>query len=232
MGTPPPPLPKPGLMSAAEHERVAAAIRQAEAKTAGEIFAVAARASDDYRFIPLLWAALATLIGGTLAAFAWPLVSAALTDGGDWGSGAAALSAQALAIGQIAVFVGLALLTLVPAIGLALVPKPIQFSRCRRHATEQFLAHNLHVTRERTGVLIFVSMREHFATILADEGIAQHVDDAVWAAIVEELIARIVADDLTGGFEAAIAACGTVLAEHIPPGATSENELPDRLVEI
>ncbi len=226
------PLPNPGLLSPAEHERIAAAIRAAEAKTAGEIFAVVARSSDDYRFIPLLWAALATLVGGTLAAFVWPLASTALIDGGEWGGEGGTLSAQALAIGQIAVFVCLALLTLVPAVRLALVPKPIQFARCRRHATEQFLAHNLHVTRERTGVLIFVSMREHFATILADEGIAEHVDDAVWADIVENLIARIVADDLAGGFEAAIMACGAVLAGHVPPAATSENELPDRLVEI
>ncbi|MEM7566115.1 MAG: TPM domain-containing protein, partial [Pseudomonadota bacterium] len=198
--------------------------------TAGEIFAVAARSSDSYRFIPLLWAALATLIGGTLAAFAWPLVSGTVSQG--WGENAAGVSAQALALGQIAVFVCLALLTLVPAVRLALVPKPVQFARCRRHATEQFLAHNLHVTEARTGVLIFVSMAERFATILADEGIAEHVDDAVWAEIVEDLIARITEGDLAGGFEAAIAACGAVLAEHVPPGVMSENELPDRLVEI
>ncbi|MEM7566650.1 MAG: hypothetical protein AAF321_05400 [Pseudomonadota bacterium] len=137
MSAPPPPSPKPALMSAAEHDRIAAAIRRAESLTAGEIFAVAARSSDSYRFIPLLWAALATLIGGTLAAFAWPLVSGTVSQG--WGEGAAGASAQALALGQIAVFVCLALLTLIPAVRLALVPKPVQFARCRRHATEQFL---------------------------------------------------------------------------------------------
>ena len=71
------------LFSDAEHERIAAAIRNAESATSGEIFAVAARASDGYRFIPLLWAALVTLIGGTLAAFLWPLLAGLLADDAD-----------------------------------------------------------------------------------------------------------------------------------------------------
>ena len=220
------------LLTPAEHDRIAATIRAAEATTSGEIFAVAARASDGYRFIPLLWAALVTLIGGTLTAFLWPLVAGLFAEREGWGDPVIWLSAQSLGVGQFVVFLGLAALTLVPALRVRLVPKAIQFARCRRHATEQFLAHNLHATKERTGVLIFVSMAERFATILADEGIAAKVDDEVWADIVEALVARIVEDDLAGGFETAIAACGAVLAEHVPPSATAENELPDRLVEI
>ena len=48
----------------------------------------------------------------------------------------------------------------------------------QRRAAEQFIAKNLHLTRERTGVMIFVSLGERMAELIADEGIADHVDAA------------------------------------------------------
>jgi putative membrane protein len=50
------------LISPADKERVAQAIRAAEEKTAGEIFCVIARHSSDYRLVPLAWAAALALV--------------------------------------------------------------------------------------------------------------------------------------------------------------------------
>lgn len=202
-------------MTPQEHERVARAIRAAEERTAGEIFAVLARSSDDYRFIPVLWAALATLLGGFLAALVNPLASAG-----------------SLAIGQFVAMLVLSGIASIPRLRPYLVPAAVKRHRAARHAMEQFLAHNLHATPERTGVLVFASLAEHHAAIVADEGIDAQVDEGVWIEIVDRMTERLAEGQVAEAFEEAIAACGEVLAEHVPPSAVSENELPDRLVEV
>jgi putative membrane protein len=225
------------LLTPAEHERVAAAIRAAEANTSGEIFAVAARASDGDRILPVLWAALATLLGGILAGLLWPYIAALTSGAPGWTAQSddlapAASSAPSLAAGQAFVFAMLAALSQIPKLRSFFVPRRLRERRTHRHAMEQFLAHNLHATQARTGVLVFVSVAERTAIVIADKGIHDRVDPAVWADIVRDLTAQVAEGRLSDGLTAAIAACGRVLAEHFPPGLSDENELPDRLVEI
>ena len=54
-------------LAAHDRDRISEAIRAAEANTCGEIYVVVARAVDDFRFVPVLWAAIAALI------LPWPL---------------------------------------------------------------------------------------------------------------------------------------------------------------
>ena len=86
-------------------------------------------------------------------------------------------------------------------------------------------------TRNRCGILIFVSMAEHYARVIADEGIAQKVHQAEWQAEIDTLIGHIRAGRIAAGFVAAIERCGAVLAIYAPPDG-SANELPDRLYII
>jgi putative membrane protein len=97
---------------------------------------------------------------------------------------------------------------------------------------EQFLAHGLHVTEERTGVLILAALADHQVEIIADESIHSRVDQAVWADAVEALVKGMKRGDTATGFEVAISLCGGVLAEHFPPRAMNPNEIKDRLVLI
>jgi len=203
------------LFDQAGHERVAQAIRAAEATTSGEIFVVVARASDDYRFIPLLWAALATLLGGFLAAALDP-----------------ALSAARLAVEQAIALVLLGALASLPRLRPWLVPRAVKQRRAGRHAMEQFLAHNLHTTERRTGVLIFVSLAERYAAVIADKTINDVVAQETWDDIVGQLTAGFRRGHGADGLAEAIARVGRVLAERFPPGMLDHNELPDRLVEI
>ena len=80
---------------------------------------------------------------------------------------------------------------------------------------EQFLAKNLHLTRERTGVLIFVSLGERMAELIADEGIADHVDQHVWDKAMAALTEGMKRGDPEAGFAAAVGLCGDVLAEMV-----------------
>ena len=206
--------------TSADHARIAVAIREAETATTGEIFAVFARRSDSY-FFPSAFVALAlSLLAGLLTGLAAYLSGVHLP--------ALALETTQ-AVGALAI---LALLGLVPRLRLALVPAGLKTERAHRMAMAQFMAHNLHATAERTGVLIFVSEAEHHAEIVADAGIHAKVPQAEWDAIVLVLTEAARADRLADGMVEAIAHAGRLLATHFPAGAGNPNELPDRLVEL
>lgn len=197
------------------HARVAAAIRAAEARTSGEIFVVVASASSDYRTPPLLWAGLATLVAGFLTAAIMPDIAAG-----------------SLALGQAIVFTLLAAAASVPAWRMRFVPRAARISACEDRARAQFLAHNLHATPSRTGVMIFVSLAERHAEILADTAIDEKVPENFWRATVDALTADIAADRLADALSSAVASCGAALAEHFPRRSDDTNELPDKVVEI
>ena len=113
---------------------------------------------------------------------------------------------------------------------MAFVPRAIASARSHDAALRQFAAHGLHLTENRTGVLVFVSAAEHHAEIVADAGIAEKVPQEAWDAIVADLIAAARENRLADGYVAAIAEAGKILATHFPGDGANPNELPDRLV--
>lgn len=202
------------VISAKDRKRISRAISDAEKKTSGEIVAVVAASSDDYIFIPLLWAALAAL--------AVPAVLFPLTE----------LHVAAIYAAQLGVFAMLGLLSQWRPLRLALVPRRVKRARAHRHATAQFLAQNLHMTKGRTGVLIFVSIAERFAEVIADQGIYEKVPPETWDGVVGELTRHIGENRVADGFVAATQMCADILAEHFPPGSADDNELPDHLIVL
>lgn len=219
--------------------RIADAIAAAEATTSGEIFCVLARQVSSYRDISLGWAAAAALLL-PLGLIPFGFDPAWIPGLGD-GWQAAHLSSTDVIVGQSlaayaliqsAVFLTAFLLTSIPGVRRMITPRSVRRARVRRAAMEQFLAHGLHVTQARTGVLIFAALSDHQVEVVADEGIYSKVDHAVWADAVEALAKGMKQGDPAAGFEVAIGLCGAVLAEHFPPGASNLNEVEDRLVLI
>jgi putative membrane protein len=96
---------------------------------------------------------------------------------------------------------------------LALVPRAVRRARAHRAALEKFVIRHVTHTRNRCGILI-VSMAEHYARVIADEGIAQKVSNAEWQAAIDVLIAHIRDGRIAAGFVAATQRCGAVLAAH------------------
>ncbi|MBO6539880.1 MAG: TPM domain-containing protein [Rhizobiaceae bacterium] len=211
---------KKSALTQEEHNRIADAIRTAEARTSGEIICVLARSSDGY-FYPAAFAVtialmLASLIAAVVLERMWVIVPM-------WQFAAAQILALATA---------LLLLWRWPALRIRFVPRALRYRRAHRNAIEQFLARNIHVTENRTGVLIFLSLAERYAEVIADAGINVHVSQERWNAIVADLISHAARGDIVGGYEGAVAACGDMLAEAFPPASGNENELDDHLVEI
>ncbi|SFT40387.1 TPM domain-containing protein [Mesorhizobium sp. YR577] len=207
-------------MSAEDHARIAEAIRAAEKDTAGEIYCVVARSSDSY-FFPAGFMILATILILSLAVafgleYWWVSVRAPVF-----------VAAQLLAAAS-----ALILLWLVPSARILLVPRGLRYRRAHDNASKQFLARNVHLTSERTGVLIFVSLAERYAAVVADAGINQHVPQEAWDDVIRELTAHARQDRLPDGFVRAIATVGSMLVTHFPISSGDVNELDDHLVEI
>jgi putative membrane protein len=202
------------MISEADKARVVDAIRAAEASTSGEIFCVIAQQSSDYRLVPLAWAALLALVVPA------PLIYLTL-----W-------PASAIYLVQLLVFVIVTVGLSRPGIRFHLVPRRAKHDHAHAQAMRQFFAQGLHHTEQRTGVLIFASVAERYAEIVADAGINAKVSPEVWDKAIAALIAGIKDGRPGEGFVAAVTQCGEVLAQHFPPGALNRDEVPNRLVEI
>jgi len=219
--------------------RIADAIRAAEARTSGEIFCVMARRVSAYRDISLGWAAAAALI---LPLGLIPLgLDPAWVPGLGSGWEAAHLASSdvvvsqalgAYALIQATVFLIVFLLTSIPGVSRFVTPRAVRRARVRKAALQQFLAHGLHVTEARTGVLIFAALGDHQVEVVADKGIHSKVDQSVWGDAVAVLAKGLRQDDPAGGFVAAIGLCGAVLAEHFPPALRNPNEVENKIVVI
>ena len=200
----------------ADRARITAAIHAAEKDTSGEFVAVAAHASDHYLGFPLVWStALALLLPGMVLFLPH--------------APRAALIYQI----QLATFIGLMLfLNFVPALHMALVPKRVRHAHASRMARMQFYLQGVHRTREHSGVLFFVSLAERYVEVVADKGIHENLGDAHWQEVVDTFLQHVEKDDVTGGFVAAIEACGKAMAEHYPAKPGDPDELSDGLIEI
>jgi putative membrane protein len=201
-------------ISAQDRDRISAAIRGVEAKTSGEIVCVLARTSSDATALPVLMAATVAL------ALPWLLV--AFTE----------MSVHRILLLQIAAFLVLAPMLCLPRVRVSLVPPAARRAASHRAAMQQFVLRNLANKADRTGVMIFVSLTERYARIIADEGIAARVPQSEWQAAVDALVAHMRDGRIADGFVAAIDACGNVLATHFPRTGTSRDDLPDRIYVI
>lgn len=229
------------MLSDTDRARIESAVKTAEVGTTGEIYCVVAGESSDYREVPIAWGAIAALAGPAVLLAFGIHVTAPDDFGQGWSAAQMSTAAEATAraalsgaiILQCVLFVVVAILVAIPPVRRLLTPRPLKRERVRRRAQEQFLAKNLQATRERTGVLIYVSASEHMAELIADQGIAAKVDAAAWDAAMKQLMAGFKAGQPAQGFEDAIASCGAILAQHFPPRDDGNpNELSDSVVVL
>lgn len=223
-------------ITAADHERIAEAIAQAEMTTAGEIYCIVADEVSDYRETPLAWAAGVSLVAPALALLLGFRPDALSALFGGWtvahvaASDATVLSALTTYIlMQAAVFVATALLVSIPPVRRALTPKPVKAERVHDAAMQQFIAKGMHLTGGRTGVLLFVALADHRAEVIADEGIYAAAPHQVWDEVIALLVGGIKRGAVGDGFVAAIERTGRILSEHVPPTGANPNERPDEL---
>lgn len=221
-------------MTEADHEAITAAVHAAEGGSAGEIVTIVADQSDQYLDIAMWWSVLAGVIG--LAALAlFPAFYAGLlaTLSGGWVIETTVADALELALAVFIVkFVAMRLLMEWKAARLWLTPKRIKAGRVRRRAVRYFKVGAESRTTGRTGILIYLSMAEHVAEIVADEAIHSKVQGEIWGEAMAKLVGHVRNGRIADGMIAAIQDVGLVLTQHLPRANTDVNELPDRLIEL
>ncbi|WP_375428634.1 TPM domain-containing protein [uncultured Sphingomonas sp.] len=217
----------------ADQATVSAAVAAAEARTNGEIVTVVAPRSDAYHDVALHWAVLAIL--GMLASLAaFPQVAErgwALVDPWATRSPTGGLLAVALVLVTATFLLARLLLAWMP-LRLALTPGSTEARRVRRRAVELFRVAAERRTKARTGVLLYLSLAERRAEIVADEAIHSRVAPEVWGEAMTALLMATRDGRPGAGMAAAVERIGAVLAKHFPRTEDDLNELSDRLVEL
>ncbi|ANU08401.1 TPM domain-containing protein [Paraurantiacibacter namhicola] len=223
-----------GYLGEAGHRTVTEAVATAEMQTAGEIVTVIADRSDGYSDIALAWAALASFASITLLAL-FPDQALAAYDrlSGGWGTSITPAAHFAIAAGVgITVFLLAWAIQLPDAVRFALVPGRVKTERALDRSIDLFKTAAERRTHGRTGILIYLSMQEHRAEIVADEAITSKVAPEVWGEAMAAMLAELKAGRIAEGMVAAVEHVGAVLAEHFPREEDDQNELPDRLIEL
>ena len=216
-----------------DHVRLSDAVRAAEEGTAGEIVTIIADRSDAYHDVGLHYAILAMLLVPiSFAAFpAWPDAILRFVTSG-WGE-------REMPALYVLIFFLMALVFLIVRYTLAimplrlgLTPKATRRRRVRRRAMLLFKVGTEKRTTGRTGILIYLSMGEHMAEIVADEAIYSRVPDTEWGDAMAAMIEHVAAGRVTDGMIAAVEKVGAILSGHLPRHADDKNELSDRVIEL
>jgi putative membrane protein len=222
-----------------QHAIVSKAVEEAELSTSGEILTVLADRSDGYTDVALLWSVgLSFSMMSLFAAFPSPFLNvwdAIVVEGlmGGWG--------HEWSTGELAsMTIGLGLLTFILTLAaqfweplkFALIPSATRTSRVHAAAVRHFKVGAEARTHGRTGILIYLSMREHRAEIVADEPIARLVEAEVWGEAMVDMLKEIKQGRIAEGLAVGVRDVGFVLSQHFPRADDDENELPDRLIEV
>jgi len=197
----------------AERDKVSQAVLEAEKHTTGEIVPMIVAQSDDYAGARWRLAVAGALLSGFLAYFFL----------GDY-------DAVWILYAQIpGLYIGYAL----GNIGAILRPFMLKdkiSEEVNQRALQAFYEHRLHHTKDRTAILIMVSLQERRVEILADAGINEKVSKETWQGIVGDMIACIKTNDLAEGMCVAVRECGDILAKDFPGQHENPDEVSNKLI--
>jgi putative membrane protein len=191
----------------AEAARIETAFEEAQLKTRAPIVCVLASASPsrDAEF----------LLGACLIALLVPLPLLLFTH----------LSAQRIYIAQLLVAILAAVLGSLPVVRRTLTPQRVQRSAAHRAALAQFVLRG--IGRSQCGVLIYVSLAEHYIRILPADEAARVIPRERWQVVVDEALGPLAAGAIEAALTGLAARCAEILAGPFPPGAAPAQ--PERI---
>lgn len=208
------------MFSQTDLTRIQEAVKDAEGKTSGEIVPFVVEMSDTYEVAEWRSGVLAAVIAlGAFAAVrqftdAWlPLDFLEMT-----------------LVVMLASATGALVTHFVPALQRLFAGTHLMKLRVHQRATQAFVSEEVFATRDRTGILIFLSLLERTVLVLGDSGINAKVQQSDWDRIVELLVSAVKAGRPTDGFVEAIRESGKLLERHgIERRPDDKDELRDNL---
>jgi putative membrane protein len=203
------------LLSASDKQRIEALVAGVEERSAGEIVTLVAARSDEYAPVRALGSGLLVVAAG-LAFYLAPLELSP-----EW-----IFTAQApLALLAYWLFGR-------PAVLRALVPSEVAAQAVDARAKQLFLEHGVADTRDRSGILIYLSELEHRVEILADKGIHERLGEVEWQRDVADIVAAIRKGRAADGICQVIEHLGEELERHFPARRDDVDELSNRVQRV
>lgn len=206
---------------------ISSSVKQAESKTSGEIATAIIKESYNYAIYELIFAVIVGLIYFITMIFFVGNIEQWLSNM-FWDS----------SVSYIIMFYGFStfiVMTLfyfignISSIDRIIVSKKIQERKVKERAIRHFMESGVYNTKDRTGILIFISVLEHRVELFADRGISEKISEEKWQEIVDHIILGIKKKKITEHLIDAIEDCGEILAKHFPIQSDDENELKDNI---
>jgi len=210
-----------------ELKEIGRAVKEAESETAGEIKVAFIRESYDYAKYELFFALVAGFLSlGVILLFREGIESAIRNMFWEYVPVYTAVFFGLFPFLVITVFYLLANLRFVDRI---IVPKKIMNRRVHERAIRYFTESGIFNTRDRTGILIFLSFLERRVELIADKGISSKIPRERWDGIVRNITEGIRKGKTVEHLVESVKECGAILAEadKFPIKADDENELAD-----
>ena len=100
----------------------------------------------------------------------------------------------------------------------------------RQLAEKEFYKLNMQATRDNTGILLFMMLKERQFYILADKGIHEKVGDETWNKIRDQIQDKFKEGQFSEGILWGIEHVGAVLTKHFPIKPDDVNEISNEVV--
>lgn len=212
-----------------QRARIEQAVADAESKTAAEIVPAVVSASGRYdraEDIVGLWLALVLM---ALVWSFWP----ARDDAPMWGFHWERFGLPAfVAVGLAGFVAGATLAARACWLRRLFTPRAQMRDEVETHARRVFFDDRIHHTEAAAGVLIYISLHERMAAILADHAAAEALGQPAIEALCERLTRGLGSDDPEAALTGVIRELGDRLAGPLPCTACDRDEIPNALVTL
>ncbi len=192
------------LFSESDRVRIREAVAGAEGQTAGEIVPYVVPRSSRYEVA--LWRGAALLV---LVALGAALLVVQFYEG--WGLSWLFAQGTVVAAVLLAGILGALLAEYVPPFKRLLAGGTLLDRRVHQRAMQAFVEEEVFNTRDRTGILLFISLFEHRIEVLGDAGINRKVTPDEWTGVVLRIREGIRSGRVADGLVEAIGLCGGLL---------------------
>jgi putative membrane protein len=135
------------------------------------------------------------------------------------------------AVFAVSFLVAYQLLRGIPALKRLFISQAEMTEEVEEAALTAFFRHRLAETRDRTGILLFVSVYERRALVLADKGINLKVAPETWQQVVDLVLQGIREGRPAEGLCEAVTRCGQIVSSQFPVRAGDKDELRNLIVE-
>ena len=192
------------ILTDADQERIREAVDRAETQTAGEIVPYIVGRSGRYEIALWRGGAVGALIAGAIG-----LLVAWQYDG--WGFGWLYSAWGLVLVMSLGGVLGGSLVGALPSLRRWTAGPGRVAQRVHRRAEAAFLEEEVFQTRDRTGILLFVSLFEHRIEVIGDAGINKAVAQEDWENVVHHIRSGIKKGQFADGLVDAIRMCGDLL---------------------